>query len=65
MWCAVVNHNHMYHICAKRILNSYFCKAVIDKISFFRKLPQIAHTKIVVLKVGLELDFLIPTASAL
>ena len=53
MWCAVVNHNHMYHICAKGFLDSYFCSAVTDKISFFRKLPQIANTKIVVLKVGL------------
>ena len=24
MWCAVVNHNHMYHICAKGFLDSYF-----------------------------------------
>ena len=46
MWCAVVNHNHMYHICAKGFLDSYFCQAVTDKISFFRKLPQIAHKKL-------------------
>ena len=33
MWCAVVNHNHMYHICAKGFLDSYFCWAVnINKI---------------------------------
>ena len=44
MWCAVVNHNHMYHICAKEFLDSNFCWAVIDKISFFTKLPQIPHT---------------------
>ena len=25
MWCAVVNHNHVYHICAKGFLDSYFC----------------------------------------
>ena len=56
IWCAVVNHNDMYDICAKGFLDSYFCWPVIDKISFFMKLPQILHTptiKIVVLKVGL------------
>ena len=24
-WCAVVNHNHMYHKCAKGFLDLYFC----------------------------------------
>ena len=41
MWCAVDNHNCMYHICAKGTLDSVFDLAVIDKISIFREL--IAH----------------------
>ena len=35
MWCAVVNHNYMGHICAKGFLDLNFNQAVIDKISIF------------------------------
>ena len=35
MCCASDNYNYMCHTCAKKILNSGFNKAVIDKISNF------------------------------
>ena len=38
MWCATNNHNYMCHICAKRLLDSNFDLAVIDKISNFQEI---------------------------
>ena len=38
MWCAVVNHNYMRHICAKQFLDANFNEAVIDKISIFQEI---------------------------
>ena len=36
--CAVDNHNHICHICAKWFLDSNFNEAVIDKISTFHEM---------------------------
>ena len=42
---AVVKHNYMCHICAKGFsLDLNFNYVIIDKISFFAKLPEITHT---------------------
>ena len=38
MWCAVVNHSYICHICAKGFLNTNFTKAGIDKISIFHEI---------------------------
>ena len=46
MWCAVVNHNHMRHICAKGFLNLNFNYAVIDKILIFHEIaPNFTYSQ--------------------
>ena len=53
MWCAADNHNYVYHICAKGLLDSNFNKAVIDKMSNFQKKYPKFHIfkKIIIFKV--------------
>ena len=43
MWCAADNQNDMCHTCAKGFLDLDFNEVVINKISFFTKLPQISQ----------------------
>ena len=38
MWCAVVIHNYMCHICRKGFLDSNFNEAVIEKLSNFHEI---------------------------
>ena len=46
MWCPVVNHNHMRHICAKGFLDSNFNQAIIEKISFFHEIaPNFTYSQ--------------------
>ena len=46
MWCAVVNHNHMRHICAKEFLDMNFNKAVFDKMSIFDEIaPNFTYSQ--------------------
>ena len=46
MWCTADDHNDMYRICAKELLDSNFYEAVIDKILNFNEIAlSFTHSK--------------------
>ena len=44
MWCSIINHIYMGHICAKGVYIRGVLKQLLIKCQFLMKCPQILHT---------------------